>query len=643
MARRNGSASYGNGMYGQGAGSGGQDSRQGFDQQEQGWGQDSYGQQGGQGASGADPYGQGPYGQDPYAQSPYARQAVSSPYGQAGPSPYGQAGSSPYARQAGGAGRQRAGQVSGGYPVGSGRVYESTRGWQQAPGQQRGSAYQAAQGREGYAQGREGYAQNPAGSAPGGGFGSVAPGAAGVRPVSAREYRDALRRGGAGGGGTGGTGGGIGGGAAGTGGRGPRVSRRKAIGIAGAFAGAAVLGLAGAAWYTHRAVRCTVNGTQREAPVGSTAAQIVNRGYASPRAGNLVSICAEGENPEVLEVGGGEPYGLTVNGEPVNVASYRLAEGDDLVFNNGADVTEQVTVQNTEIPCGIQIPPDADYLSVIGYVSQWGRNGVSTVETGSVSGKIVDRGVTTQPQDLVIAHTGVNPADGRRLIAITFDDGPSLTYTPQYLDILARYGAKATFFNLGLNLEEGEEYVALCRRCAEEGHQVASHTYSHDDRTLSGFDEAGRNEEIAKGFQLVSEATGTPTEVMRPPYGEFRGYQFLQYLAHAGDIAYSAFWGVDSQDWELLGADHIISQCTVGLTADSYNGAVILMHDGGGDRSQDVAALPTLIETYQSYGYQLVTLNEMLQADPTFPEWVWSGYVTRPEWAVIPDITPYVG
>ena len=91
----------------------------------------------------------------------------------------------------------------------------------------------------------------------------------------------------------------------------------------------------------------------------------------------------------------------------------------------------------------------------IGYVKQWGQNGISTVETGVVSGRTIDRGVTQEARDLIIANSGVNPDDGRRLVAITFDDGPDLDYTPQYLDILARYGAKATFFMLGSTLAAG--------------------------------------------------------------------------------------------------------------------------------------------------------------------------------------------
>ena len=527
----------------------------------------------------------GTYGQSPYDQggSPYENPQAS-PYGQQGqPDPYAQRQTSRRGRQNPARDARAAQQQGRVYGEGRGRAYTSTQ-----PGQapNRGSAV-------------------------------------GVRPVSRDEY--------------------IPGGSPLGNGKDPLVTRRHVL-IAGgaAIAGIAALGFGGCAWWTHRAVACEVNGTEHEVPISSPASFLVDKGYANPKNGNLISIPDAEGNTEVLEVGAGNHYTLRVNDQDVDLDSYRVSQGDKIEFVDGTDVTEEVNRQETKVPCGIQISPATDLLNVIGYVSQWGRDGVSTVETGKVSGRTVDRGVTTEPQDLIITHSHVNPADGRKLIALTFDDGPSLDYTPQYLDILARYGAKATFFNLGLNLEEGDDYVALCKRCVDEGHQVASHTYSHDSITLSGFDEAGRNEEISKAFTLVSNASGVPTQVMRPPYGEFRAWQYLQYIAHVGDIAYSAYWGVDSEDWRLLGADHIISQCTANLTADSYNGAVVLMHDGGGDRSQDVQALPQLIETYQGLGYELVTLNELLKSDPTYPTWVTDGYVTRPDDAVIPDITPYL-
>ena len=429
-----------------------------------------------------------------------------------------------------------------------------------------------------------------------------------------------------------------------------QVSRRQALKAVGiGIAGLAALGLAGTAWYAHRAVACTVNGSVRTAPIGSTAQDIINLGYAHPSNGNLVAVCAEGEVPEILEQGSGERYTLRVNGEEVDIDAYRLAENDVVDFWNGADITEAVIAQNAEIPCGAQVPEDGYFLVKIGYVAQWGKNGTSSVVTGMHSGKTVDLGITEEPRDLIIAlGKSIEPADGRRLVAITFDDGPDPIYTPQYLDILARYGAKATFFDLGSQIDAGTDYVALAKRCVQEGHQVASHTYSHSD--LLTLDDAARADEITRSLEAVSNACGTPTDVIRPPYGNFYGSSFLAYLRSGGNLAYTAYWGLDSQDWDIAnqgygvedGAAKIVSNCTevkgatLAINPEAFNGSIILMHDGGGDRERDVIALPQIIETYQAQGFEFVTMNELLASCGTFPDWVTSGTCTRPDDAVIP-------
>lgn len=418
--------------------------------------------------------------------------------------------------------------------------------------------------------------------------------------------------------------------------RNPKMSRRAFVAAAGGAAAAVLLGAVGITWFLNRAVACTVNGSPCEAPRGSKAADLIRRGYASPSAGNLVSIPDADGNVEVLEYGAGDSYVLTVNGQQVDPAAYRLAAGDVLEFADGPDVTEDAVQQSTEVAFKAQIPQDGAFLVKIGYVAQWGRKGVATVETGMVSGRTVNRGVTQEPQDFIIACAKhINPADGRKLVALTFDDGPDLTYTPQYLDILARYGAKATFFNLGSQIEIGSEYAALSKRCVDEGHQVASHTYAHQNLLDATSEEV--KQDLDQAFAAISNATGVATNVMRPPYGNFYGNTFLSYLKAGRDIAYSAYWGIDSKDWELPGVSTIVENVTYGYTSDDFSGAVILMHDAGGNRDQNVEALPTIIERLQGAGFELVTMNELLASCGTFPEWVTSGYATRPEGAEIPD------
>ena len=396
--------------------------------------------------------------------------------------------------------------------------------------------------------------------------------------------------------------------------------------------------LAVGAWFVVgrlSAITVAVNGQQVELKKGATVQELLDKGYAAPQPGNLLAI-----DGSVYTPGGGTPYTATVNGAPVD-GTYALADGEQVSIGNGTDVVEDATVTEEPIPHGW-------YDDSKDFSSYWagslhtmgdGRDGVRTVRTGSVSG-------ITQAEETVA------PVDGgyrvytaqvdRPVVALTFDDGPDPDYTPQYLDILAQHGAKATFFNLGSAVEAGPEYAALSRRCAEEGHQVASHTYGHLDLVKQSAE--GVRDDLDRAFAAVSEATGVPTNVMRPPYGNFYGSTFLEYLRAGGDIAYSAYWGVDSEDWRVAtngsgvedGAQQIIANCTVGLTADSYNGAIVLMHDSGGNRDRDVAALPGLIEAYRSYGYELVTMNELLAACGTFPEWVVSGHAVRPEGAQLP-------
>lgn len=468
---------------------------------------------------------------------------------------------------------------------------------------------------------------------------------AGVRPVTKADYRHGslgysyAPAGKAGKGGKGDKGGGI--------------SRRSAI-VAGAVAaGVVALSGAGVTWWSHRAVACEVNGTQRAVKVGATVQDIIDKGFAAPKYGNLVSIPDATGNVSVLEQGKGNRYTVSVNGQDVDPDTYRLAANDKIVFTDGSDKTEDSNKQVTPIPCGVVFrttdgklmdPNDAThqglYLAPIGYVAQWGRDGESTVETGSISGVTVDRGVTREAQDLIIATSGVNPVGEKPMVALTFDDGPEPTFTPQYLDILAQYGVKATFFNLGQNVDA---YPELTQRVVAEGHQLASHTYSHQD--LVSIDAATMESEVEQGFATIANVGGVATGFMRPPYGNFYVKQFLQTL---GKVTASVYWGVDSDDWMAAsqefnsGVNTILSNVTGQLSGNNFNGAIILMHDGGGERSRDVAALPTIIETFQNAGYELVTLKEMLKADPTFPEWVWGDQPAVPADATVPDLSAYI-
>jgi peptidoglycan/xylan/chitin deacetylase (PgdA/CDA1 family) len=215
--------------------------------------------------------------------------------------------------------------------------------------------------------------------------------------------------------------------------------------------------------------------------------------------------------------------------------------------------------------------------------------------------------------------------EDKKLVALTFDDGPLSPYTEQYLDILSQHGAKATFFCLGDSVQANPE---LARRIAEEGHQVCNHTMAHNQ--LTAVDNDVVYSEITRSAAVIEEATGVHTTHIRPPYGDFTE---RSWLGSRGSITASIRWTGDSMDWSLPGVDAIVSNSLLNL----HSGSIILMHDGGGDRSQDVEALSKIVEQLQSEGYELVTISDLMRAMGTIPEDICSGTGTMPKDAVWPD------
>jgi peptidoglycan/xylan/chitin deacetylase (PgdA/CDA1 family) len=202
------------------------------------------------------------------------------------------------------------------------------------------------------------------------------------------------------------------------------------------------------------------------------------------------------------------------------------------------------------------------------------------------------------PSPRTIYSLGDHPASGR-LIALTFDDGPNPTWTPQILDVLASRGVKATFFVVG---EYAQVYPDLIRRELAEGHRVASHTWSHADLTRLSVSDA-RNQ-IQSTVNLVNSiAGGKAVSCVRPPYGAHNATTDQI----ASDLGLSTvIWSRDSQDYLRPGVPAIIAN-SLSMTYDGGRG-IDGMHDGGGDRSQTVAALGPLIDNLRAQGYRFVTI-----------------------------------
>lgn len=192
----------------------------------------------------------------------------------------------------------------------------------------------------------------------------------------------------------------------------------------------------------------------------------------------------------------------------------------------------------------------------------------------------------------------------RKQVALTFDDGPDGTYTPQILDILKREGVPATFFVLGSGVRG---YPDIVRRMEAEGHVVANHTWSHPD--LTRLNEKQIKKELTATNRAVKQAIGKEMRLMRPPYGAIRGKENV--VEQAG--WYSVMWDVDPRDWQSGKTPGEIRRSVRERVQPS---SIILLHSSGGDREATVRALPGIIRDLRRSGYQLVTVDVIVGIPP---------------------------
>jgi peptidoglycan/xylan/chitin deacetylase (PgdA/CDA1 family) len=190
------------------------------------------------------------------------------------------------------------------------------------------------------------------------------------------------------------------------------------------------------------------------------------------------------------------------------------------------------------------------------------------------------------------------PASSTPTIALTFDDGPSTQWTPAVLDVLARHGVTATFCIVG-NQVAGRE--ALLARVVAEGHVVCNHTENHD-YGLPVRPAPQIRAEIAAATARIEAAGGT-VGIFRAPAGRFE--PSVVAAAQAQGLT-SWGWSVDPTDWRVRDPQAIVTAVLDGVSP----GAVVVLHDGGGDQSATVAAVEILIPLLQSVGYTFVGLPQ---------------------------------
>jgi peptidoglycan-N-acetylglucosamine deacetylase len=211
--------------------------------------------------------------------------------------------------------------------------------------------------------------------------------------------------------------------------------------------------------------------------------------------------------------------------------------------------------------------------------------------------------------DRTLAYTPYVRVAGaeHREIALTFDDGPG-PYTPKVISILERYRAPATFFEVGA-LEP--YFHSSTRRIIALGDPIGDHTFYH--APMGRLTPADQQAELLEGAQAL-ERYGAPfPRLFRPPYGLWNSHTLA--LLHAYRML-MVLWTVDTNDYLLPGWGAIVRAALKGAKP----GAIILLHDGGGNRSETVSALPRIITKLRARGYRLVTVPQLLTDNPPPPD-----------------------
>lgn len=236
------------------------------------------------------------------------------------------------------------------------------------------------------------------------------------------------------------------------------------------------------------------------------------------------------------------------------------------------------------------------------------KEGNRSISVDERTGLIADARYLSIPSSYVLRRTGWQTGK----VALTFDDGPDEKWTPQILDILKREHVPATFFIIGQN---GQANPQLVKRIVAEGHDIGNHSFTHPN--LGEIPGRLTELELNATQRLVEALTGRSTRLFRAPYfgdAEPQTADEVEPAAIANRLGYIIVGlRVDPDDWALPGTDEIVKRTEAGLTNPNPDerGQIVLLHDGGGDRAQTVAALPRLIHELRAQGYQFATVSEL--------------------------------
>jgi cellulose synthase/poly-beta-1,6-N-acetylglucosamine synthase-like glycosyltransferase/peptidoglycan/xylan/chitin deacetylase (PgdA/CDA1 family)/spore germination protein YaaH len=299
-------------------------------------------------------------------------------------------------------------------------------------------------------------------------------------------------------------------------------------------------------------------------------------------------------------------------------ALWRLGEEDSTLWNiwDKPSNPESLNALNT-VPPGHDVDTEGD--GEIIHVTGLPKTGKRTVEidTDEPDPKkklLVDEHMDVYPSQYTIRQYGYHPNQ----VAISFDDGPDPKWTPRILDVLKSKGVHGTFMLIG---EEAQQNMGVMQRIVDEGNEIGNHTFTHPD--ISEISTRQLDLEVRLTNRLFAARLGIQPLYFRPPYDideEPETDDQAAPVVHIQQLGLTVVGNkIDTNDWDerirktpAEIAQSVLDQLNRMKVKPQFRGSIILMHDGGGDRSVTVAALPVMIDTLRAHGYQIVNVSTLM-------------------------------
>ncbi len=299
-------------------------------------------------------------------------------------------------------------------------------------------------------------------------------------------------------------------------------------------------------------------------------------------------------------------------------ALWRLGEEDSSIWNiwDRPSSPDSLHALSTVQPGhDIDTEGDGEIIRVTGLP----KNGKRTVEPDTDEPDprkklIIDEHMDAYPSPFTVQQYGYQP----NKVALSFDDGPDPKWTPKILDVLKRKGTHGTFMLIG---DEAQQNIGLMQRIVREGNQIGNHTYTHPD--ISEISQRQLDLEVDLTERLFASKLGVMPLYFRPPYDIDEEPDTDDQAAPVYRIQQDGLTivgnKIDTDDWDerirktpAEIAQSVLDQLNRMKIKPQFRGSVILLHDGGGDRSVTVAALPVLIDTLRQHGYQIVQVSDLM-------------------------------